>query len=75
MADAADKAAQLQQQINDVALVNYRRQHQIKLRTSTECIDCGGDIESQRLSLLSAERCIECQTDFEKRDAFYGKRK
>lgn len=40
---------------------------------TTECMDCGDDLESVRL-LMGRKRCFACQSHKEKMDARYGRR-
>jgi len=59
MADAADEGSALADVFNAAALANLQASQSQEKRTI--CVDCGGKIEAQRLTLLSVLRCRECQ--------------
>ncbi|CNC99182.1 phage/conjugal plasmid C-4 type zinc finger protein%2C TraR family [Yersinia pseudotuberculosis] len=68
MADDADYASELEQQVRDRIITAHTTRP--LFRSHGVCIDCSGDIEPRRLALdPTFLRCITCQTLTEKREA------
>jgi RNA polymerase-binding transcription factor DksA len=71
-ADELDRAAELQQSMNDEAVLKVQRAAAPQQRQNpdgswpqTECADCGEDIEPARLA-HGRVRCYECQSTLER---------
>ena len=67
-ADNLDKAAELQQLMNDAGIEDIRRKVLPETHPDFDglnCVECGNEIASGRLALLKV-RCIQCQTLLER---------
>ena len=67
-ADNLDKAAELQQRLNDAGIEQIRRKALPETHPDFDgvnCVDCGNEIALGRLALLKV-RCIQCQTLLER---------
>lgn len=68
MADDADYASELEQQVRDRIITAHTTRP--VFGSNGICIDCAEDIEPGRLAIdCTFTRCITCQTTAEKREA------
>ncbi|HEN3266814.1 MULTISPECIES: TraR/DksA C4-type zinc finger protein [Yersinia] len=68
MADDADYASELEQQVRDRIITAHTTRN--RLPSDGICTHCGGDIEPKRLAIdPTFSRCITCQASKEKREA------
>ncbi len=68
MADDADYASELEQQVRDRIITAHTTRN--RPTSNGICTDCGGDIEPKRLAIdPTFSRCIACQASKEKREA------
>lgn len=66
MSDEADRAQDIQAQINDEAV--FRQLRKAKTTPTDFCIDCDDEISQVRKN-IGACRCVDCQTIYEKASA------
>ncbi len=71
MADDVDRANDLYEDRRNVEIKSISRALERK-NFKGECIECGEDIEQERLAVLpSAARCMTCQTTIERNVKLY----